>query len=59
MIVETRITTDWDGKGEYTTREGYFITIEQLLQLCREFMLEFVSIKDDELYIKSKLKEMK
>ena len=56
MITETKICTN----GQWKT--GYFLTIKQITNLCRDFMLTkdyhegFIS--NDEVYIESQLEKM-
>ena len=60
MILETRVKPGHQNK-EVEFEEGYFISLDNLVILCRDFMADchdgFVS--NDRSYIESKLKEMK
>ena len=59
MITETKICTN----NQWKT--GYFLSIEQIVRLCRDFMIdshdEWIRngyVSNDEAYIESQLKKM-
>lgn len=59
-IFGRRVIYDAEGKLVVSDFSGYYLKIEEIMKLCRDFMADchdgFVS--NDEAYIQEKLKEM-
>jgi hypothetical protein len=55
-----RVTYDPDGKLEVNDFTGYYLKVDEIAKLCRDFACDCMSgfVSNDKAYIELKLKEM-
>ena len=60
LLKARRVTYDKDGKVLVKDFEGYYLTIDEIVTLCRNFGTDCFDgfVSNDRAYIEQKLKEM-